>query len=246
MRDSRCSRSLHIRSYSFLRRRTGRGRSSGRPASPHNTYVAMCKPNMAGSGPSIGNIRTRKSRSGASSSTEPLASSASASGRCATSLGTSVEYTTELFARLRSRTARLRPGQYRCRGRVRRVGSAIWTHVGSDLVPSPMNENTSTLFRTQCARSSTFVPILSIASSPTRQLPSTPKDRVVVNDIKSTYRQPSPRPREGLHNLRHSSIRGSTCTNGMIPRSARATHSFGEPTSASPAVAWRFREESVT
>ena len=54
----------------------------------------MCRPKMAGSGPSTGRMRTRKSRSGASSSTAPLASSVSGSGSSVTSLGTSVEYTT--------------------------------------------------------------------------------------------------------------------------------------------------------
>jgi hypothetical protein len=49
----------------------------------------------AGSGPSTGKMRTRKSRRGVNSSTEPLASSELASGRGVTSsLGTSDEYTT--------------------------------------------------------------------------------------------------------------------------------------------------------
>src|SRR5579863_831337 len=55
--------------------------------------------------------------------------------------------------------------------------SAICMRVGSDLAPAPMEENTLMLFCTQCASSSTLVPILSIASGkpiPTHQFLSSP------------------------------------------------------------------------
>ncbi|KAH9971478.1 hypothetical protein BGW80DRAFT_1320197 [Lactifluus volemus] len=44
--------------------------SIGRPASSNSTQVAICRPNSAGSGPSRGKMRTRKSHRDASSFTE--------------------------------------------------------------------------------------------------------------------------------------------------------------------------------
>jgi hypothetical protein len=94
IRASRTDRSRSSRSYNLCRFLIASGRATGWPASSQSTKVAICRPKMAGSGPSTGSMRTRKSSNGPSFFTSPFWNSSSGSGRSATSPGTSVEYTT--------------------------------------------------------------------------------------------------------------------------------------------------------
>mmetsp|Transcript_6371 Transcript_6371/g.15307 ORF Transcript_6371/g.15307 Transcript_6371/m.15307 type:complete len:326 (-) Transcript_6371:388-1365(-) len=222
---SRSSSRVSCRSYCALVRLTGESGSRSRPARRASRNVAAAMPNMAGSVPRTGIVRTRKLGT-------TWKSSGSCPGAATWSMGRSLQVG---FSTERSTvTPLLMPWSFRSLDRTERARgstlvslmSANRSRVGSSLAPAPPTHSTGIPRRWHAARSATLVSMLSMASS--------------------TKSGPPPRCASSVSASNISTL-GSSSASGQIRRKCRSRHvAFGSPTSERVATACLLRDDRVT